>query len=765
MGRKEKEENREKESRDSRKRRHKGRSPSPAKSSDVSRAKKVKQERESDRPREEKNRDVREKEKPRRIKEEKDAAREDRKDNLGKGSSPPPPTASSTNEASISIEETNRIRAELGLKPLELGSESSEASVTEKKDVHVPAENIREKKKTEDIRQKLEERKEKRKIEQRLASFKTLAETAAEEDDDAANWVEKSRKLQLAKEEAQKRAKMLEEMDQAFGVGEIIDTEISKVKAKAYTGRDLQGLRVEHDREDIAEGKAVVLTLKDQNILDEEGGDVLINVNMIDDERYKKNNEVKKQKPGYQPFEEDLDDLGLPKTKSLLAKYDQEIDGEKRESFVLGAKGEEEAQRKAMDRVKDKLKLQQKKVESLESRPLKIASEYYTQNEMTSFKKVKRRVKKIRSKSDQMLKADDLLATTSENTLSDLGSRSKKMEVGEIDAATEDLSGIPLTVEDNAIEFRQAIEKAKKRKEKKSDSWNLEAMVNSIKREPMEEDVVEDPNKTRIVLNETAEFCRTLGDIPTYGMAGNRDEDEDELMDFERQLAEERKRNLEKEERKREAERLQERGGWNVLEKETGSDDSMDIDNQDGAENGTVILDEEPVAGSGMGAALKLAMSKGYLEKEETKRITVSKSGQELQAQRYTIEDKVVEDDKYSRRHRFDGPVTEFKEKEGYKPTPKLEYIDDNGKPLNVKEAFRHLSHKFHGKGSGKLKSEKRAKKQDDKQLLNRMSSTDTPLNTLKKLKDKQKETNSPYVVLSGKATTTSITKPGKGKK
>lgn len=79
-----------------------------------------------------------------------------------------------------------------------------------------------------------------------------------------------------------------------------------------------------------------MLTLKDQNILDEEGGDVLVNVNMVDDERYKKNNEIKKQKPGYQPYEEDLDDSGLPKTKSLLAKYDSEIDGEKRESFVLG---------------------------------------------------------------------------------------------------------------------------------------------------------------------------------------------------------------------------------------------------------------------------------------------------------------------------------------------------------------------------------------------------------------------------------------------
>lgn len=27
-----------------------------------------------------------------------------------------------------------------------------------------------------------------------------------------------------------------------------------------------------------------------------------------------------------------------------------------------------------------------------------------------------------------------------------------------------------------------------------------------------------------IVLNSTAEFCRTLGDIPTYGLAGNREE-------------------------------------------------------------------------------------------------------------------------------------------------------------------------------------------------------------------------------------------------
>lgn len=86
----------------------------------------------------------------------------------------------------------------------------------------------------------------------------------------------------------------------------------------------------------ISEGSNIILTLKDQNILQEDG-DVLVNVNLVDTERYKKNNEIKKQKPGYQPFEEaEYDELGLPKAKSLLAKYDTEIEGEKRESFVLG---------------------------------------------------------------------------------------------------------------------------------------------------------------------------------------------------------------------------------------------------------------------------------------------------------------------------------------------------------------------------------------------------------------------------------------------
>lgn len=53
------------------------------------------------------------------------------------------PVANSTNDTSISIEETNRIRAELGLKPLDMGGQNEDGETsTEKKDVHVPAGNL-----------------------------------------------------------------------------------------------------------------------------------------------------------------------------------------------------------------------------------------------------------------------------------------------------------------------------------------------------------------------------------------------------------------------------------------------------------------------------------------------------------------------------------------------------------------------------------------------------------------------------------------------
>ena len=70
-------------------------------------------------------------------------------------------------------------------------------------------------------------------------------------------------------------------------------------------------------------------------------------------------------------------------------------------------------------------------------------------------------------------------------------------------------------------------------------------------------------------------------------------------------------------------------------------------------------------------------------------------------------------DEKFNkRRDRYISGVTmDFKDLNNYKPEIKIDYIDESGRNLNRKEAFRALSHRFHGKGSGKKKQEKRGKK------------------------------------------------------
>ena len=40
----------------------------------------------------------------------------------------------------------------------------------------------------------------------------------------------------------------------------------------------------------------------------------------------------------------------------------------------------------------------------------------------------------------------------------------------------------------------------------------------------------DDKGGLNIILNSTSEFCRSLGEIPTYGLSGNREEEREEIM-------------------------------------------------------------------------------------------------------------------------------------------------------------------------------------------------------------------------------------------
>ena len=175
-------------------------------------------------------------------------------------------------------------------------------------------------------------------------------------------------------------------------------------------------------QDSFGEGNTVILTLKDQPVLAEES-DVLVNVNMIDDERYKKNVLIKTKKPGYDAYDDDhFDEYGLPKNE-ILSKYDEEIAGEKKDSFSIGLINPKEIKERQARIAKSRLA--NKRIESLELPEPKLAEEYYNDEELTKFKKPKKKVRKIRK--NKMLKADDIVPD-SKDYLRDLGSRRRKRE-------------------------------------------------------------------------------------------------------------------------------------------------------------------------------------------------------------------------------------------------------------------------------------------------------------------------------------------------
>lgn len=132
-------------------------------------------------------------------------------------STPPPPEISKqrspspmkggASQVSLSIEETNKLRAKLGLKPLDVDNTSKDDPNKIKDDLgefyHKPAVNNSDKIKAQKLREKIGTQKEKRQIETNLSKMKTLGE--CDSDDDTHAWISRSRHLEEEKKKAEKR--------------------------------------------------------------------------------------------------------------------------------------------------------------------------------------------------------------------------------------------------------------------------------------------------------------------------------------------------------------------------------------------------------------------------------------------------------------------------------------------------------------------------------------------------------------------------------
>ncbi|KAG5285087.1 hypothetical protein AALO_G00033940 [Alosa alosa] len=395
---------------------------------------------------------------------------------------------------------------------------------------------------------------------------------------------------------------------------------------------------------------------------------------------------------------------------------------------------------------------------------LTIASEYYTEQEMVGFNKTKKRVRKIRKK-EKVVPADELLDDTRST---DFGSRSRgrgqrqiveeregeepaegaeppeeksssssrlavdvprqsdDIRVADMDMSDDEGVALsePVVLEEDEAEqeLQKQLEKQRKLKQKQQQQQlrdSAEKVMEQLRGRGgagMEDD---DPDhRNNIVFNATSEFCRTLGDIPTYGLSGNR-EDQEDIMDFEQEDEREGGGGSESE--------TDENAGWSTV--------NLDEEQKqaDFGTASTTILDEEPIVSSGLSAALLLCKNKGLLDTQMQKVARVKAPKVVVHDDNYCIEDKMMIDDKYSRREEYRGFTQEL-----------------YSSRLTPKEAFRQLSHRFHGKGSGKMKTEKRMKKLEEEALLKKMSSSDTPLGTVALLQEKQKSQKTPYIVLSG---------------
>lgn len=730
-------------------------------------------------------------------------------------------------DMSLSIEETNKLRAKLGLKPLSVDADkpteqknSNEQDSSKKKTYidkdtnqefeHIPALNIAEIKEQKDFKQKLNEQREKRKLMDKIKNIKGIADESSDEDEKKISSAELWIKKQKEREEAIKKEKLLEEMDKQFE-----SFSNNESKNKSYTSNQLKGLRVEHDQSYFREGQEVILTLKDKSILkgrgdnldldEDDDADVLVNVNIMDDEKAAKNNENKKKKTDYNPYD-DFDEYGNFREKSILDKYDEELEGERKKYFRLGARGTYDASDdKFIEKLNEEHKARAIKLDILTE--LKPVTDYFTHQEIEAFKKP-RKVRKVMRKS-KMLKADDLMPLPDESnknakliknehtvnedelifkksfskiepesksekivSLKDIeidlknerkrqNSRrlimnedsSEENSLSESDEDSIDLNKIrdnhdlkKILDEENDVleELHSVLNKTRKRIiqpmdlkiKDESDMNDIESHVvsfenlNTFKEEPEEENF--------LTLDTMKEFCRNLGNAPTTSLAN--EEEDDEIMRKYVEKNDEKSLDIEREREDDQVENNQ------YMEISLVSK----IKKTDDDENAG-ILEDEPIIDRGLASALRLAVNKGYLAKEKDKQnAKVLKAN--IEAVNFTIEEKNYYDidDKYNRnRDRFSGPLVDFEEKSNYKPDVKIDYIDEKGHQMNEKEAFRYLSHRFHGKGSGKKKTEKRNKKYQEMETMQKMSSVDTPLNTVALLVEKQKKLQQPFVVLS----------------
>ncbi|PSR93692.1 SART-1 protein [Coniella lustricola] len=612
------------------------------------------------------------------------------------------------------IEELNKVRKAMGLKPLPVPNAAGPATTTtatDPADEEEPASTIetREAAAGDNYRKVLEAEKNKRDREARLAAIKREREKAqrfatlngkglGDLDDeeageaDAKAWLKGMRKKQ--KKIAEER-RTEEEKEAAAKAA---------ARAAQYSAKDLAGVKVGHDMTTLLDGDDQILTLKDNTVLDEEDdGDELENVDMREQEKLNEKLDLKKKRPVYDPNA--VDDTG---ERSILAQYDEEISGKKKKTFTLDTSGtiadladilEGPATRG------EKKTIQNLDLDIMTDAPV---SDYLDQSEI----KVKKPKKKKKAKVTRQRDDEDVLFSVDQAPDGE-DAMELDLPVAKKRKAADDTFGDDDDLQNSlALQRRLALKKQKRtRPQDIAKQLKAEAEQDAENGEPEVE-------QGGLVVDETTEFLSAINKPESDDEARPRkksksrepvtkmDDDSDDEMENAPQIKQE----------------VSEAAGLEAVEDLT-----------------TTGVEEEKYVAQGIGATLALLKERNIIDAstQGAEKNEHFRQRELFLAEQSRLVAQVDEDAKRQReRDRTNGFLDrlsardreEYARKQNaerefklssiranllkkYKFNVELKYVDEMGRHLNQKEAFKELSHQFHGKTSGKGKTDKKLSK------------------------------------------------------
>ncbi|KAL1925155.1 uncharacterized protein VTP21DRAFT_38 [Calcarisporiella thermophila] len=548
---------------------------------------------------------------------------------------------------------------------------------------------------------------------------------------------------------------------------------------------DPKGLTVEHDVQMFEEGSEHILTLKDSTILEnEDEGDILTSVALEDKERLKKNLENKKRKHAYVAYDDEEFTLG-GKKRNILSQYDEPT----KSSFKLDDQGTYNL--KNEQSVSDKLKAQ---AVNLSYEKMREIRDYYTKEEAEmTFKKPKtKKKKKVRRKTDD--DEDDIPSQNNMDTQINEVNGSHSSTTAPKPRPKANLDDVNFVDDDD---LQQALARARrvanKKRVKKMTPEDIARSLAENKDNGDEEG--DEVAEGMLVLSDTAEFVRSLGTQPLDSGLAERESERGRLRSETPRLEEpEEVETGEMEEKKAYKTKLEDVSkDEDIEEGELGNGEDVEMETEEHLQKQAnpekdlpTGLEEEPLVASGMAATLALLQQKGLYQKPtedelqserrraENSRWLTQQKRLDLERERRREKEKQREREQRSATSSSRGRTSERdrdyekeqKERErlrevlermrDYKPEIRLEHRDEFGRVMSEKEAYKHLSHVFHGKNPGKAKTEKRLQRLAEEHKLQAMSSVDTPLGMAGRFAETLRASGSAHLVLDRAASSSS---------